>query len=277
MSDSAGVVEADGPRAEGRRFEGPRVEVAVVTPVYGNETTLPELARRLTAALVGRTWRLRIVVDASPDASLSVARGLAAADPRIAVTALDTNVGQPRALAIGLGLDDWADAWADDWADAWVCLDADLQDPPEAVPALLDRLAVGDVGAVFAGRRGTYESRARMVTGRIHRAVMGRVTGLPADAGAFVAIGSTARRAVVELGAPSIVAAIGAAGVALASVPVQRHLRPSGRSAWTTAARLRQSAHTLAWAVTTGRRGPHDRPPSPPGATLSQRCTTVPE
>ncbi|HVF14467.1 MAG TPA: glycosyltransferase [Acidimicrobiales bacterium] len=217
------------------------VDVAVVTPVYGNEATLPELVRRLAAALAGRTWRLRIVVDASPDASLAVARTLAAADARVAVTVLDVNVGQNRALARGL-----AD---EDDALSWVCLDADLQDPPEAVPSLLDRLAAGDVGAVFAGRRGTYQSRTRMVTGRVHRAVLSRMLGLPPGAGAFVAMGPAVRRAVLGRGGPSIVAAIGAAGVPLASVPVDRNPRPSGQSAWTSSARLRQSARTLAWAA----------------------------
>ena len=222
------------------------VDVAVVTPVYGNEDTLAELATRLTLALDGRTWRLRMVVDASPDASLAVARRLAAADPRIVVTALDANIGQHRALARGLA--DEPDATA------WVCLDADLQDPPEAVPGLLDRLAEGDVGAVFAGRRGTYESRTRMVTGVVHRALLARITGLPPDAGAFVAIGPAARSAVIGMGAPSIVAAIGAARVGVASVPVERHRRPTGRSAWTSAARVSQSARTLAWVAVAHRR-----------------------
>jgi hypothetical protein len=256
--------------------------VAVVTPVYGNEATLPELVRRLDAALDGRSWRLRMVVDASPDASLAVARRLAAADSRLLVTALDANVGQHRALARGL-----AD---EDDAVAWVCLDADLQDPPEAVPVLLDRLAAGDVGAVFAGRRGTYESRGRMTTGRIHRAVMGRVFGLPPDAGAFVAMGPAAHHAVVSLGAPSIVAAIGASRVALASVPVDRHRRPSGRSAWTSAGRVRQSVRTVAWSATAGRRAPQAPPADPDGpatggvaddgptgTTASHRWTSVSE
>src|SRR5215212_11950435 len=94
------------------------------------------------------------------------------------------NVGQHGALAHGLT--------AEPEADVWVCLDADLQDPPEAVPVLLDRLARGDVGAVFAGRRGRYESLPRRVTGRLHRRVATRLTGLPPDAGAFLAM----RRAV---------------------------------------------------------------------------------
>lgn len=238
------------------------IDVAVVTPAYGNEATLPELARRLAAALDGRTWRLRIVVDASPDASLAVARALAAGDSegRVTVTALSRNVGQHRALVRGL-----AD---EDDAAAWVCLDADLQDPPEAVPVLLERLAAGDVGAVFAGRRGAYESRSRMLTGQLHRAVLGRVTGLPPDAGAFVALGPEVREAVIDLGGPSVVAAIGASGIPVASVPVERHRRPSGRSAWTSAARVRQSARTLAWAAA------HRRQAAP---DASHRWTSVSE
>jgi len=250
--------------------------VAVVTPVYGNETTLAELVRRLAVALDGRNWRLRMVVDASPDASLVVARRLAAADPRIAVTALHVNAGQHRALSRGL-VDE-------DDAAVWVCLDADLQDPPEAIPLLLDRLAAGDagdVGVVFAGRRGTYESRGRTMTGRMHRAVMSRLSGLPPDAGAFVAMGPVARHAVISLGSPSIVAAIGASGVALASVPVGRHPRPSGLSAWSSAGRVRQSVRTLAWSATAGRRAAQVPPGGPvadgPATTASHRCTSVSE
>jgi polyisoprenyl-phosphate glycosyltransferase len=217
------------------------VEVAVVAPVYGNAPTLALLVERVGAALAGRRWHLRLVVDGSPDDSLAVARRLAAEDGRVRVTALAANVGQHRALVRGL---------ADEpGAAAWVCIDADLQDPPEAVPQLLDRLAAGDVGAVFAGRRGDYESRARLAGGRLHRSVLARLTGLPPDAGAFVALGPDARRAVIALAPPSVVAAIGVARLPVASVPVVRSPRPHGRSAWTAAARARQSARTLVWAA----------------------------
>ena len=215
--------------------------VAVVTPVYKNGATLEELSRRVAGALADRHWTLRFVVDASPDHSLAVAHGLAAADSRLAVTSLPGNVGQNRALLAGL-------AASDAGADAWVCLDADLQDPPEAVPALLGRLAAGDVGVVFAGRRGAYESRARMLTGTLHRTAMAHLTGLPADAGAFLAMDRPSRDRLLALDPPGIVAGVGAAGVRCASVPVARAPRPIGRSAWTPAARLGQSARSLAWA-----------------------------
>ena len=220
--------------------------IAVVTPVYGNASTLGQLAGRLSAALdgAGLTWALRFVVDASPDDSLAVACGLAAADPRLVVTALAANVGQNRALLAGLA--------AEDAADVWVCLDADLQDPPEAVPALVARLAAGGAGVVFAGRRGAYECRGRLLTGTVHRAVLARLTGVPGDAGAFLAMDRPSRHALLALDPPSIVAGVGAAGISAVSVPVERDRRPSGRSAWTGRARARQSARTLAWVV--GRR-----------------------
>ena len=217
---------------------------AVVVPVYGNADTLRPLAERLSAALAGHTWRLRLVIDASPDDSAAVATRLVAEDPRIGVTVLTRNVGQHRALAAGL------DAEPD--ADAWVCLDADLQDPPEAVPLLLDRLDRGDVEAVFAGRRGAYESVGRRVTGTLHRRVAARLTGLPDDAGAFFAMGPAVRKAVLITmaeGAPSVVLAVGRAGRPVVSVPVARDRRTVGTSAWTPRARARQSVHSLGWAL----------------------------
>ena len=214
------------------------MKVAVVVPVYRNAATLAPLVGRLAAALDGRDWRVHLVVDASPDDSADVARRLAG--PRVAVSVLARNVGQHKTLEEGLRRE--ADA------DAWVCLDADLQDPPEAVPLLLDRLATGPA-AVFAGRRGSYETPLRLLTGRVHRAVLSRLTGLPPDAGAFLALDGRARNAVLRLSAPSLVAAIGAARLPTASVPVTRDERAEGDSAWTTRARLRQSARTLAWAA----------------------------
>lgn len=226
--------------------------VAVVVPVYRNAETLPELAARLGAALAGADWRLRLVVDACPDGSSAVADALAAADPRVRVSHLPCNAGQHRAIVHGLV--------AEAGAEAWVCMDADLQDPPEAVPALLPMLDGCGASGVFAGRRGAYESLGRRVTGTLHRRALTALTGLPVDAGAFFAMDRSLRDAVVagvrDRGAPSVVVAAGLSGLPLTSVPVRRDVRAEGRSAWTSRARLRQSAETLWWAARHGGAGP---------------------
>lgn len=223
------------------------VRIAVVVPVYRNAATLQELATRLGAALAGREWVLRLVVDACPEGSAEEARRVAAADDRVRATVLPVNGGQHAALARGLSEE--ADA------DVWVCLDADLQDPPEAVPLLVDRLVDAAAGAVFAGRRGAYESRLRRTTGTLHRRVAARLTGLPPDAGAFLAMDRAVRTTVVTEvlagRAPSVVLAVARAGRPVLSVPVARDVRTSGRSAWTPWARARQSARSLTWALRT--------------------------
>jgi polyisoprenyl-phosphate glycosyltransferase len=215
--------------------------VAVIVPVYGNASTLPPLVERLSAALADRPWRLRFVIDASPDDSAAVAADLARRDGRVAATILPVNVGQHRALELGLA------AEAD--ADAWVCLDADLQDPPEAVPSLLSRLARRDVDAVFAGRAGRYESWFRRWTGVLHRRLIAHLTGLPSDAGAFLAVSHRARDTILELRGPSLVVALGAARIPVASMPITRSPRPVGSSTWTTANRVGHSARCLAWVL----------------------------
>jgi glycosyltransferase involved in cell wall biosynthesis len=224
---------------------GAGARVAVVVPVHEDEATLRPLVERLAAALSGRPWRLRLVIDASSDDSVAVARALAAEDRRIAVTGLTVDIGQHGALVQGLV--------AESDADAWVCLDADLQDPPEAVPLLLDRLARGDVSAVFGGRRSRDESPARRLTGSVARLVAARLTGLPLDAGAFLAMDARLRDAVVaavrDEGAPSVVLAVARAGLPVTSVPVARDRRSAGRSAGSARARARQSVRSLVWAV----------------------------
>ncbi|WP_030442659.1 glycosyltransferase [Actinoplanes subtropicus] len=225
------------------------MNVAVVVPVYRNAATLPALATRLDAALTG-AWTLRLVVDACPAGSGAVAASLAAAEPRVRVSHLPRNGGQHRAIVHGLA--------AETDADVWVCLDADLQDPPEAIPLLLSTLDNERVAGVFAGRRGAYQPFGRRVTGALHRRVLAALIGLPVDAGAFLAMNRPLRDAVVagllQRGAPSVVAAAGLSGLPLTSVPVRRDERTEGTSAWTSRARLRQSAGTLWWAARQGRR-----------------------
>jgi hypothetical protein len=188
---------------------------------------------------------VRLVVDACPEGSGPVAAALAVRDLHVRVTLLEHNLGQHGALTQGL--------LAEPDAAVWVCMDADLQDPPEAVPALVERLSAGDVAGVFAGRRGAYESPGRRLTGSVHRRLLAALTGLPPDAGAFFAMDARLRLAVLtamtQRRAPSVVAAAGASELPLVAVPVARASRREGTSSWTSRARLRQSLRTLAWSA----------------------------
>lgn len=202
----------------------PPIAVSIVAPVYKNAEFLGELASRVRSS-VGCSYELILVNDASPDGASAVISALAHQDSVIRGVELARNVGQQRAVLAGLreSRGDWL-----------VVLDADLQDPPEAIPTLL---ASGRAGydAVFAGRRNKYQSLGRMFTSRLYKAVQCLVCGVPRDAGMYVALSRNGVERVLELVGSdglSLVAMIGFSGLSSTSVKVPRSKRATGRSAY---------------------------------------------
>lgn len=216
--------------------------LSVVVPVYGNSTTVAELAARVDAAMVaeGADYELVFVDDDCPRGSGPVLDALAMGSPHVRVVHLATNVGQHRAILTGLA------AARGDWC---AVMDADLQDPPEALRRLWIERHRASV--IFAGRRGRYQVWHRMVTSRLFKGVQSVVAGVPTDAGVFF----LASRATVEdaLDQPtstiSIVPLMGLAATEIVSVPVTRAERPSGVSAYGSWMRLRSGVRSLRCAL----------------------------
>ena len=225
-------------------------ELSVVSPVYANATTLPALHARLVAAVAGLgPVELVLVDDACPHGSGAVLSRLAADDPCVRVVRLPANRGQHGAVLAGLSVASGRRV---------AVLDADLQDPPEALPDLVKLLDSGGWDAVFAGRRGRYSSRWRSLTGRGFKRVLAGLTNLPADAGAFVVMNRAMVDALLALDArrPYLPGMIGATGLTHTSVPVARAGRPDGRSAYAGIARARVALPALYDAAWTWPRHP---------------------
>ena len=223
------------------------VDVSVVVPLYRTGAELPELHRRTVAALDGRTFELVLVDDACPEGSGRVAGQLG--DERVRVVELTRNVGQHAAALAGLARAQGA------WS---VVLDGDLQDPPEAIPVLLDAGRAAGVPVVFAGRRGRYQSRGRLLTSRLYKRALALAAGVPADAGIFMAMDRSVAERLVALGGrrrPSLVAMVGCLRVPMLSVPVERAPRTSGRSSYGPLGRLRLGLRAIAWALAWRLRG----------------------
>lgn len=112
------------------------VELSVVVPVYNNAATLDELIDRLLAVLepLRTTFELIFVDDGSSDRSLALLKERAALDARIRPYALVRNFGSQAAACAGFDLVRGRRA---------VCLDADLENCPEDIPALLEPLDRG--------------------------------------------------------------------------------------------------------------------------------------
>ena len=151
--DQPPVSAPPAPADEGRSLK----LLSVVAPVYNEEATIEEFYARVCAALDGLRFEIVLVDDGSTDASDAELHKLASTDPRVRVVQLSRNFGHQTALTAGL---DHARG------DAVVMLDADLQDPPELIPRMLDHWRAGCdvVYAVREQREG--ESRFKLATAR---------------------------------------------------------------------------------------------------------------
>lgn len=150
--------------------------IAVVMPVFNEEDVLPEVFARLTTLFDSETqtrWRAILVDDGSSDRSVQLLAAQSHADPRFQLVELTRNFGFQAALAAGIA------AAAD--ADAAVTMDADLQDPPEVIPALIAKWRAG-AGVVLAVRKSRQETGLRRICMDLFHSLFGQVADQPADA-----------------------------------------------------------------------------------------------
>jgi glycosyltransferase involved in cell wall biosynthesis len=127
--------------------DAPVPHLSVVVPVYNEEESIPHLYRRLTVELenLGLSYEIIAVDDGSRDRSFDLLRDLAQRDRRLRVVRFRRNFGQTAAFSAGF---DRARG------DVVVTIDADLQNDPADIAALLAKIEEGyDVVSGWRERR----------------------------------------------------------------------------------------------------------------------------
>ncbi len=146
--------------------------VSVVIPVYNEAQNLGELWKRLRPTLDGlkRQWEVVFVDDGSADESLAVLRGFAdECQGRVRVVELARNFGQHSAILAG---------FRQSRGEIVVTLDADLQNPPEEIPRLIEAIGAGN--DVVGGWRGERQDHAyRKAASRLHNRLTSFIVGVP--------------------------------------------------------------------------------------------------
>ena len=165
--------------------------LSVVVPVYNEIEVLPEFHRRLTAVLRGcvDSYEVLYVNDGSSDGSLDYLERLCAEDPDAALVDLSRNFGKEIAMAAGL---DHARG------QAVAVIDADLQDPPELIPRLLEQWRAGYDNVYARRRQRDGETWLKKASAAWFYKVIGRLSRvrIPRDTGDFRLL---SRRAVEAL------------------------------------------------------------------------------
>jgi len=109
-----------------------RPVISFILPVLNEEETLVETYRRVARVMDGLQGESEMVLvdDGSRDSSLEILRDLRQRDPRVRYLSFARNFGHQIAVTAGLHFAR---------GNAVVVLDADLQDPPELIPKMIEK------------------------------------------------------------------------------------------------------------------------------------------
>lgn len=204
-------------------------QLSVVVPVFNEEKVLSLFHDRLITVLskCAQSYEVVYVDDGSSDGTSALLEGLRQADASVGVARLSRNFGKERAMTAGLELAS---------GEAVVILDADLQDPPELIPSMLEAWRAGAdvVNMQRDGREG--ETAVKKTTAHFFYRIINRLSdvAIPNDVGDFRLF---SRRAVDALNRlpesnrfmKGLFAWIGFPQVTL---KYRRHARAAGVSKW---------------------------------------------
>lgn len=145
--------------------------ISIVIPVYNEEKNIKQLMGRLRPVLKGmqRPYEIIIIDDGSRDESLSILKKMTGREPALKVVELTRNYGQHAAIMAGFSIVK---------GDIVVTLDADLQNPPEEIPKLIQTMEKGKYDVVGTIRMGRKDSLFRILPSKIINQVARRITGV---------------------------------------------------------------------------------------------------
>lgn len=150
--------------------------LSVVAPMHNEEGNAAGLAREIHAVLKDRPHEIICVNDCSTDGTLAELIAAKAEIPTLRVVSHRANAGQSRAVRTGVI----------SARGAVICtLDGDGQNPPEFIPALVDRLTRPDappaLGMVAGRRVGRQDTAAKKLASRLGNGVRKRLLNDDAD------------------------------------------------------------------------------------------------
>jgi polyisoprenyl-phosphate glycosyltransferase len=201
--------------------------VSVVLSFRNEAENIPTLVARLAAMFAGLEvdYELVFVNDDSTDASLATLRAERERNPRVKIVNMSRRFGVAEGVLAGM---------AASTGDAVVYMDSDLQDPPEIIPALLDKWRKGAdvVHTVRTRRRGEHPLKM-LATRWAYRVIqLGSAIELPVDAGDFKLLSRAAADHLLQIreSDPYLRGLVVWLGFTQVFVPYERDARHAGRT-----------------------------------------------
>lgn len=157
--------------------------ISVIIPCYNEQEAIIESYRRLQSVFINdlptHCYEFIFINDGSKDRTLFMLKELTQMDPQVRIINFSRNFGHQSAITAGL---------IHCKGDAAVIIDADLQDPPEVIPAMLELLNEHECSVVYGVRLSRDgESRFKLFTAKVFYRILNKLSDVkfPTDTGDF--------------------------------------------------------------------------------------------
>lgn len=219
------------------------MDISVIVPVYNNERTLSELIKRLRSTLKNYSYELIFVDDGSSDMSKKIILEHSEYfGEQIILHSLETNRGQQLATLKGLQIAN---------GELVAVLDADLQDKPEIIPHLIEKIGHNS-GSCFVERKGLYQNIFRMTTSFLFKSLILALTNLKVGAGSFYVMDRVTKHKLLKLAGminqPYLTIILAGVSEKISYVQWERDVSPT-KSSYTFSKRLQASHIAFSCAV----------------------------
>lgn len=203
--------------------------ISVILPVYNEAANIESIHDELVRVLrtLPYAYEILFISDGSSDDSWEIIRHMAAQNPCVRGVTFSRNFGHQAALSAG---------YAHARGDAVITLDADGQDPPNLIPALVHQWEGGYL-VVYARRRKRYEGTAKRFVAYFYYKFLSKIAhvAIPRNVGDFRLIDKKVLAVINQMNEHSLYfrGLVAWTGFSSALVDFDRPERERGRSGYT--------------------------------------------
>ena len=149
----------------------PEAEISVLVPVLNESPSVEELTDRVRAVLdsLGRSFEIVYIDDGSTDDTVEKVRGLHEKDPRVKLVRFRRNFGKAAALTAGV---------EHSQGRLLITIDGDLQDVPEEIPRLLEKLEAEDLDLVSGWKRDRQDPISKRLPSKVFNWATRKLAGI---------------------------------------------------------------------------------------------------
>ena len=156
-------------------------KISVIVPMYYEEKVAEECYKRLTTCLqklTDYTYEIIVIDDGSKDKTLEILENIASKDDKVKVISFSRNFGHQAAVTAGLKHVS---------GDAIIIIDADLQDPPELIPQMIQLWEQGNEIIYAKRKKRKGESPFKLLSAKLFYQILNALsdTEIPKDTGDF--------------------------------------------------------------------------------------------